>query len=904
MPRYADPNVCPGCAGLLTPGARSCPTCGLDLSDDLAQDLFTALTTADRLLARMQQRRDGSAASPDAAHPPNATQAQGGAVSAPTPAAATTSEVRASPGQPAVGTAGPATSGTSGGAVPGGLSPEPGLRPSAVPKILLALGAICLMAAAVVFLVVTWSSLGVGGRTAILLGFTLAMAALTAWSARRGFRGAVEALGLVSIGLLALDLAGAESAGWFGTPSQSAFLLGCGLLLVAVGVLASWASRRTPAGPFTGAEVVAVVSALVALVASPGLTWGDPVLRLAVVLLVLGGAVVLAHALGVAGAAAGIAAVTAVGWLTLLATAIGEASADGELTLASVWADGGFVGLVVTAALATLVAVPPMLPQSMRTTAAAGASVALAAPLLLPALDDDVRVTLALAMGVVLVASGAVVQLVRVARRWAPAPLGLLGIGAATLGLAVLGWVLRGIDGYTRTAGYLWTGTPGGPVDAASPLAWVASAWMLPAAVLTLTLGAAACARLVGPLPSEQPGSPAPDGSTRPPTARFTAPSAARSVALGASLAAASVPVAALGYPVPVWTVLLALLAAAVLVAVALPRVLPPRETPPGSLLVPLVVTALLAVAQPLSLYDETLTAACLLVTLALLAVAHRAARDALVGAAAGAGAVAALAGLVWTLGALTDRPDHLTALVATGALGLVALGRGSLSDADGLPRATVEGSCAVAALPLLALGADAADRPASWAAVHLTVLGVVAVALSLLRPDRRPVAPLGALLLAAATWLRLADLGVSEPEPYTLPSAVALSAVGLWQMRRHPELSTRLALGPGLTLALLPSLLWILADDDTDLRVLLLGLACLGLVLVGATLRWSAPLVLGAVVGAVVAVRESAPYVDAAVPRWSLLALAGAVLVVVALTWESRMADARRASAYLGRLR
>ena len=192
------------------------------------------------------------------------------------------------------------------------------MRPSAVPKILLALGAICLMAAAVVFLVVTWSSLGVGGRTAILLGFTLAMAALTAWSARRGFRGAVEALGLVSIGLLALDLAGAESAGWFGTPSQSAFLLGCGLLLVGVGVLASWASRRTPAGAFAGAEVVAVVSALVALVSSAGLTWGDPVLRLAVVLLVLGGAVVLAHALGVAGAAAGIAAVTAVGWLALL----------------------------------------------------------------------------------------------------------------------------------------------------------------------------------------------------------------------------------------------------------------------------------------------------------------------------------------------------------------------------------------------------------------------------------------------------------------------------------------------------------------------------------------------------------------------------------------------------------
>lgn len=890
MTRYADPNVCPGCAGLLTPGVRSCPTCGLDLSDDLAQELFTTLTTADRLLARMQQRR---------AAPATATPAT----------TATTAPFAAGPegheGPPASPVSADPARGSNDG--PRGTSPESGLRPSAVPKILLSLGAICLLAAAVVFLVVTWSSLGVGGRTAILLAFTVAMAALTTWSARRGFRGAVEALGLVSIGLLALDLAGAESAGWFGTPSDSAFAMTCGLVLVAVGVLASWASRRTPAGAFVGAEVVAVISALVALVSSAGLTWGDPVLRLAVALLALGGTVALAHALGVAGAAVGIAAVSAVGWLALLVTAIGEASADGNLTLDSVWDDGGFVGLLVTAALALLVAVPPGVPQSIRTTAAAGASVALAAPLLLPASDDDVEVALALALGVVLVASATLIQLTRVARAWAPAALGLLGLAAAALGLAVLGWVLRGIDGYTRTAGYLWTGTPGGPVDAASPLAWVASAWMLPAAVLTLTLGAAACVRLVEPQPSEQPGLPVPDGSTTattPSAARFAAPSAGRSVALGTSLAAASVPVAALGYPVPVWTVLLALLAAAILAATTLPRLVPRRETPPGRLLVPLVVGLLLAAAQPLSWYDETLTAACLLVTLALLAVAHQAVRHAHVAAAAGVGAVAALAGLAWTLGALTDRPEQITALVATGVLGLVALGRGSLPGSDGLPRATVEGACAVAALPLLALGADAADRPASWAAVHLTVLGVVAVALSLLRPDRRPVAALGAVLLAAATWLRLADLGVSEPEPYTLPSALALTAVGLWQMRRRPELSTRVALGPGLTLALLPSLLWVLADEDTDLRVLLLGLACLGLVLVGAVLRWSAPLVLGAVVGAVVTVRESAPYVDAAVPRWSLLALAGAVLVVVALTWEARMADARRASTYLGRLR
>ncbi len=851
MTRYADPNACPGCAGPLAPGTTRCPACGLDLADELAAELFTTLSAADRLLEHMQQRRDEL---------PHDT--------APAPGSSPVTEL-----------------GT-------GFVPAPGMRPSAVPKILLTLGAICLLTAAVVFLVVTWSSLGVGGRTAILLGFTLAMAALTAWSARRGFRGAVEALGLVSIGLLALDLAGAESAGWFGAPSRSAFVLGCALLLLGVGVLASWGSRRTAAGPFAGAEIVAVLSALVALTASDGLTWGDPVLRLALLLLLLGAAVLAAHRLGVTGAAGGVAAVAALGWLALLLTAIGAASGDGTFTVGSVWAEGGVVGLVVTAALALLVAVPPPVPQALRVTAAAGASVALAAPLLLPALDDDARVTLALAMGVALLASAAVVRLVRVARRWAPAPLGLLGIAAGTLGLAVLGWVLRAGDGYARTVDHLWSGTPGGRVDAAPPLAWVADAWMLPAAVATLTFAASACARL---------------GVAAPPGLRRTA-------TVAGVLAAASAPVAALGYPVPVWTVVLALLVATALAALGLPRVVRRHEEPPGSLLVPLVVAALLAVAQPLSWYDETLTAACLLATLALLAVAHRSARRPLVAAASGAGAVVALAGLVWTLGALADRPEHLTALVATGLLGLVALARGSLHDNEsgataptrgtGLPRAAVEGACGLVALPLLGLGAEAAQRPASWAAVHLTVLGVATVALSLLRPDRRAVAALGALLLAAATWLRLADLGVSEPEPYTLPSAVALTAVGLWQLRRRPELSTRLALGPGLTLALLPSLLWTLADDGSDLRVLLLGLACLGLVLAGSTLRWSAPLVLGAVVGAVVAIRESAPYVDAAVPRWSLLALAGAVLVVVALGWESRLADARRASAYLTRLR
>ena len=132
---------------------------------------------------------------------------------------------------------------------------------------------------------------------------------------------------------------------------------------------------------------------------------------------------------------------------------------------------------------------------------------------------------------------------------------------------------------------------------------------------------------------------------------------------------------------------------------------------------------------------------------------------------------------------------------------------------------------------------------------MNLTVAGAAVTALSLIREDRRALAWLGGALLALASWVRLWDIGVREPEPYTLPTALVLLAVGLLHLRRHPDASTMTALAPGLGLALVPSLLWVLADP-IELRALLLGIACLGLVLAGVQLRWTAPLTLGALVG------------------------------------------------------
>ena len=115
-----------------------------------------------------------------------------------------------------------------------------------------------------------------------------------------------------------------------------------------------------------------------------------------------------------------------------------------------------------------------------------------------------------------------------------------------------------------------------------------------------------------------------------------------------------------------------------------------------------------------------------------------------------------------------------------------------------------------------------------------------------------------------------------TSPEAYTLPSALALLVVGGVHLRRRADAGTMTALAPGLSLALVPSLLWVLVEP-TGPRALLLGLGCFALVLAGLRLRWTAPLALGATVGALLVLRLAAPYVGDAVPRWVLIGGAGA---------------------------
>ncbi|WP_228942802.1 SCO7613 C-terminal domain-containing membrane protein [Nocardioides sp. Leaf374] len=295
-------------------------------------------------------------------------------------------------------------------------------------------------------------------------------------------------------------------------------------------------------------------------------------------------------------------------------------------------------------------------------------------------------------------------------------------------------------------------------------------------------------------------------------------------------------------------------------------------------------------------------------------------------------GAVAAVAALGVSLVAAHRRPAPPSLVVLTAACGWAVWSGG---DAAGLG-ATTLGPAVVVAVGALALwrarpvveltalttavlasaaavdaAADAAGRDgagstydaAAAVALHLTLVGALVVAAALLRVERRPAGWLGGTLLTAASWVRLADAGVTQPEAYALPAALALLVLGAHRLQSDPAASTRSALGSGLLLATVPSLLRVLVDDPVSPRALLLGLACLGLVLLGARLRLAAPLVVGVVVGGVLVLAEAAPWA-AQTPQWVLLGLTGTLLTVVGVTWERRLAQVRAGSAYLARLR
>ena len=182
---YADPTRCPDCRAVLPHDPQVCRVCSLPLTGEAVTSLFRTLQEADRILdALRSQKRPVEVVA--ATTPVSGSHLQG---VDPYPAASQ---------RPTV-------------------SQPPRVRGSSVPRILLSLGALCLLVAAITFLAFAWSWLGVGGRTTVLVVLTGASLGLSVALLRRGLVTAAESLSVIGLGMLALVVVGARHAGWLGT---------------------------------------------------------------------------------------------------------------------------------------------------------------------------------------------------------------------------------------------------------------------------------------------------------------------------------------------------------------------------------------------------------------------------------------------------------------------------------------------------------------------------------------------------------------------------------------------------------------------------------------------------------------------------------------------------------------
>jgi len=781
----------------------------------------------------------------------------------------------------------PAPSETSPGSpVPAAPRARSGLSAASVPKILLGLGAACLLVAALVFLAVTWSVMGVAGRTATLVGFTVVTGLLAGWLAHRALRAAAESLTLVALGLLAFDLFGAQDSGWLGDITSASFFVLLGAVLAVAGGGAGLAVRRTPTGKLTGAEVVTslgIAAICVGLVDSDRLASSA---ALTVAVLFAATAAFTAHRLRLTVSAVGAAIVCGGVWLILVANSL-ERAFDNP-TARELWLELEVWPLVTAAVMAGAVALVRSFPTASRVAGAAIAELILAFVALIP-FSQGTGTRLTIAVLFVLAAAAALTWFTRVP--WSRGCAVSTALGGVWM-VAVAGQLASAAFARMADAGgYLWDGSPSGRLPAA--YGWTFAGWLLPIAVLAVVGAAIVVPRALPDL----------DRLIRPLSRRLADPT------LGGGLVAATVIGTVALYSVPVLLVAALMLATAALLA--------GWALTSRSGLALSVAAVFLSGGLAVSLYDEWLTALALLVALVIGSVVHLRWPQPDVSAGAGFLTASALAASIWTWGTIADVERTwaaFTVLVVLSALVLAVppmttrLRPVDARAGGGLAGSTFIGVESGAAVSMFSFGlAGVAAAPygqdATWTAVYLTVVGAAVTTMSLLRVDRRQLGWVGGLLLAMASWVRLWDIGVETPEAYTVPVALALGLVGLVHLRRTPTASTMTALAPALGLGLVPSLLWVLWEPAT-LRSALLGVACLVLLVAGVQMRWTAPVVFAGTVGALVVLRHAAPFVDQAVPRWVLIAAAGTLLIGMGITWERRIQEARTALGYVRSLR
>jgi hypothetical protein len=193
-------------------------------------------------------------------------------------------------------------------------------------------------------------------------------------------------------------------------------------------------------------------------------------------------------------------------------------------------------------------------------------------------------------------------------------------------------------------------------------------------------------------------------------------------------------------------------------------------------------------------------------------------------------------------------------------------------------------------------------------ALVVVTVLAAVYVAGMLVeRPPFTRIVGWIALGLAAVVGIAGAVVGAVDPfEWATAIIALALLMVGAVMLRRYPDAGSWPWLAPGLLVLLIPSLIATFVDQPVW-RLVALGLVCVAAIVVGAALKLQAPLLIGAVVVLVHAVRTFSPQLVAVYQLtewWVWAVVGGAIIIFVAVTFERRMRDLKSVGGRIAALR
>jgi len=731
-------------------------------------------------------------------------------------------------------------------------------------SVLLGLGALFILVAGSIFISVTWGSLGVLGRALVLLLVTALIGGLGSFVTRRGLRASAEAVWSVFFGLLTLDWFAARDQGLAGLDSWpfglsvtawAVVVIIAALLVVSTGRQRLGKELLAPSIVAGAAAWFAAGSLAVELsdeMASDTEFW-PAVLATAVVavagLVLRRGSVLVGAWICVAGAA--FFGLFAVGF------AVVEAVEHPSLSDLVVDAHGLALLLVVVAAIGAGVLV-----ERARLAASAVAVAGVATLILLP-VEEAWPERGGFVVGAGLLAAGT--WSFTGAGRWFQGARVTVLIGGLGFVLTAAPWVGRllavAVEGATSSRADDLT-TPLVPDAAPETGAW----WV--AALVTVGLTAVVFGTRRWPE----------SGDVR---AHLPAAASCTAVVGAWSVLATFDPAA----------VLLggALVAGGALLALVLP----------GSMWWRWAGPAVVALA-PLSTLSSW-PAAVIIWPVAALVLAVVAARTQDVVLRCAAAFVAA----GWGLGAvapaleLIDGDDRWTALALVVAA-LVGLGVALFAVRDDLTHLSVEISSASLGAVGLAVGSTVSTL--GFASFLWTVAGAGVVVLGLTSSRRTEYRWGGSALLGVGYVLRLAASDVDVVEAYTLPFAAFLLAVGLWAMREEDGPGSVRALLPGVALALLPSLPEAL-DEPTGLRALLLGLGAAVALAIGTWRRWQVPFVAGALVLALLVLVNVGPPA-LALPRWVLIASAGAVLLGAGITWDDRVRDGRAVIRYVGSMR